>query len=41
MTAKEILFAKIMLQDIYRGSFGEGSNASKIISEAEINTAER
>ena len=38
--AKEILFAKLTLQDIYRGSLGEGSYASRIISKAEVNTVE-
>ncbi|MBP3381960.1 MAG: hypothetical protein J6L00_04850, partial [Clostridia bacterium] len=39
--AKEILLAKITVQDIYNGKLGENSYTSKVISKAEIDTVEK
>ena len=39
--AKEILFSRVTLRDIYRGALGEGSYTARVISKAEINTVER
>ena len=39
--AKEILLAKINVQDIYCGTLGENSYTARVISKAEINTVEK
>ena len=39
--AKEILLAKITVQDIYNGNLGENSYTAKVISKAEIDMVEK
>ena len=39
--AKEILLAKITVQDILNGKLGENSYTARVISKAEIDTVEK